>query len=239
MQPWAATARAYSLHPVQAVQAPVLLVEDHLTEHAGVIKKYWTISRLFSGRLGRIEVPQLPVISVVMPWKSLPLRLEAEQGQASEWLWMSISPGPPSARTSTTSRASSPSSGAMRAMRPSRMRRQRHRAGNAFRPPPCRPAESDHTRLLPPFFLQRPAGEPSTPPAISPERGGMTTAAVPLYIGRPDRVSPSSAPCPFWSRWPPSFRGEGAPHQHVADARRLSPSRCTPTGPAPAPGQRP
>ena len=85
-------------------------------------KKYWTISRLFSGRLGRIEVPQLPVISVVMPWKSLLSGWKLSRGHASEWLWMSMKPGATvSPDTSTTSRASSPASGAMRAMRPSRM----------------------------------------------------------------------------------------------------------------------
>ena len=56
-------------------------------------KKYWTISRLFSGRLGRMEVPQLPVISVVMPWKSLLSGWKLSRGHASEWLWMSMKPG--------------------------------------------------------------------------------------------------------------------------------------------------
>ncbi len=56
-----------------------------------------------------MEVPQLPVISVVMPWKSLLSGWKLSRGQASEWLWMSMKPGATvSPDTSTTSRASSP-----------------------------------------------------------------------------------------------------------------------------------
>ena len=40
-----------------------------------------------------MEVPQLPVISVVMPWKSLLSGWKLSRGHASEWLWMSMKPG--------------------------------------------------------------------------------------------------------------------------------------------------